>query len=852
MSWVAPEETDHSDMPENKQEEVEDALLDSRDLNEVRERVPHLDEVERAVEKDKETVHHPIENHHRAEVGKKRPRPEVEFQVNKVQLSRQLNQPNHQLLFGGNVSDSRLLEVLCVASAERHSNLRGILDFIGKDRLAQLLRTLDTSTLAARTGPGTPLFEATKVGLVENAQALLDYGVPVDQIAGASIVSPLFLAAAEGNLPLVRILCKAGANPNLRHPDGSAVIHVAVRSCNVHIVRTLYEYGADPHLLKSNSIGTLHMACQADALDICSALVQEMGVDMHRKNKSGSTPLHLAVFQRHNAIVEFLIKCGVDVDMADNHGWTPTHVAAQSGSLKILTLLAKAPLVQGSELSWLIPDIRRELLLPDGFDDGIPVAVFRLNRRKLDQYTPLMVAVRSGSDPSLLRALMDLGASPSIELEEVVTPLMIAAKYGNLEHMKLLIERLSVAEILRRTRSQHWSILHFAANAGHVGIVQFLLNLRRNTTGEPFFNVEEPSRTGMTPLYIAAHHGHVAVIDLLVNSFGADMHRSLPNGTNALYTSCKHGQLAVVKYLLAHNCPVQSEPSRRGTPLHTACKYNRVEIVKHLISHASLSPFEQFNAQGWAPVHSAASANAREVIEFLVSQFGAQVVLSCETRTSNAEAGFRVAHLAASNGCIALLRYFAQLELGLPQPLPESEVAPPANLASRNGHTVVARWITCAAKWNTVQLAADMRDFEKIQNMCTTSDVPFKVLSQGLQRDSPLALALAPKVESIKEVLRVAEPFFSLRVRAAPGLTRKLLQRALIDSRKIGLPSLAICGKTVSVLLEALLPWAPASHATSFGPGCRLRVRTFLLCNMRRTPRLPSDIVLNILSFLRD
>jgi ankyrin repeat protein len=50
--------------------------------------------------------------------------------------------------------------------------------------------------------------------------------------------------------------------------------------------------------------------------------------DLHAKDSSEKTPLHLAVSHRHPAAVHALLNHGADTDARDAQGRTPLHLAA--------------------------------------------------------------------------------------------------------------------------------------------------------------------------------------------------------------------------------------------------------------------------------------------------------------------------------------------------------------------------------------------------------------------------------------------------------------------------------------------------------------------------------------------
>lgn len=157
-------------------------------------------------------------------------------------------------------------------------------------------------------------------------------------------------------------------------------------------------------------------------------------------------------------------------------------------------------------------DPRIELLEAVKADDGATVA--QLLRRGVSPNTrerdygpaPVMAATLHAWN-----ALRALAASPRVDLDVTnkrnETPLMLAAIRGELEIVRLLVEK--GAEVNRRG----WSALHYAASGGHVPVVRYLVEQNA------YIDAESPNKT--TPLMMAARHQHLAAMRLLVE-LGAD------------------------------------------------------------------------------------------------------------------------------------------------------------------------------------------------------------------------------------------------------------------------------------------------------------------------------------------
>ena len=119
----------------------------------------------------------------------------------------------------------------------------------------------------------------------------------------------------------------------------------------------------------------------------------------------------------------------------------------------------------------------------------------------------LFIALQDGS----LKAAEALIAWPKTNVEwrsaKDESPLMIAALKGHKELVRKLIAR--DADV----NKPGWAPLHYAATAGHLDIIQLLLD------EHAFIDAESPNKT--TPLMMAAHYGTPQAVKLLLEA-GAD------------------------------------------------------------------------------------------------------------------------------------------------------------------------------------------------------------------------------------------------------------------------------------------------------------------------------------------
>ena len=146
----------------------------------------------------------------------------------------------------------------------------------------------------------------------------------------------------------------------------------------------------------------------------------------------------------------------------------------------------------------------------------------------------------------------------------MITPLHCAARYGNLELFKLLIENTSD----KNPRSNFgWTPLHEAAAGGYLNWDQKDDVLDYN---------------GMLPIDITAKDGHMEICKFLIVNI-ADKNPGSINGTSALHVAAWCGQLEAYKLIMQSVVDKNPQNHYGQTPLHFAAKAGQLEICRLII-----------------------------------------------------------------------------------------------------------------------------------------------------------------------------------------------------------------------------------------------------------------------------
>jgi len=244
--------------------------------------------------------------------------------------------------------------------------------------------------------------------------------------------------------------------------------------------------------------------------------------------------LHTAVRWRRFDLVDFLLKSDVDVDIP----WknfslkvTALNLAARSDDIEMASMLLEG----SANINSVAPgDVEFPIASSLSLDhlpttsQNFKVAKLLLSRgaivdRPLDEIkdTPLKIAASDGN-LDIIRILLERGAPVNQYWKCNITPLMAATRGEHLEAVKLLLDNGAEADPHDHDYgfySDRGTALQFAARAGSFAIAQLLLERGANV------NAVGPESTvyGRTPLETAAMYGGLDILQLFLNS-GADSH----------------------------------------------------------------------------------------------------------------------------------------------------------------------------------------------------------------------------------------------------------------------------------------------------------------------------------------
>jgi len=150
----------------------------------------------------------------------------------------------------------------------------------------------------------------------------------------------------DAQYEIVEMLLKRGANPNAFVEGWNQTVlgHAAARG-DLRVVKLLLKHGANVQARMADGSTALAAAAQSDKTteaDAIAALLIARNVPVSAVNRRGETALHAAARNGNPALMQRLLKAGADPMAKDNSGWRPLEVATSYGKKDAVKLLLAA------------------------------------------------------------------------------------------------------------------------------------------------------------------------------------------------------------------------------------------------------------------------------------------------------------------------------------------------------------------------------------------------------------------------------------------------------------------------------------------------------------------------------
>lgn len=313
-------------------------------------------------------------------------------------------------------------------------------------------------------------------------------------------------------------------------------------------------------------------------------------------NSHGHTPLYVATFFGHDAIVGFLLDHHADPNIECGRLGNALQCAAYLGHVEsVRTLYSRGA------------DARAKGKFPSalhaacsGSQEEVAIALLELGF-DLPAQVDYDTALFELTDAGFARALDVLQAHPlskAVTSDKKQQQARSAIIRGNVTLLTRLIKQSTFDHLVPKD-SLALSALH-----GQAQMTQFLFDNE--------IDIEESGDIG-TPLRCASVHGHNEICEFLIAK-GADVNKNGRFGT-ALHTVAMRGHVHTAKLLLDSKAHADAVGGHYGTPLQAAAYHGHTEIVTLLLDAGA-----NFHLAGFSKdaIHAAVEGGQQHIVQLLV------------------------------------------------------------------------------------------------------------------------------------------------------------------------------------------------------------------------------------------
>ncbi|KAF0315645.1 ankyrin repeat protein [Colletotrichum asianum] len=262
-----------------------------------------------------------------------------------------------------------------------------------------------------------------------------------------------------------------------------------------------------------------------------------------------------------------------------------------------------------------------------------------------DGNTPLHLAVFN-KHTAVVGNLMEKGAKPDIRNKQNWTPLRWALKYGLWKEVHLLVKHKSE---VNTEDKEGWTAFRYAISNQYPPLKILRLMVQN---GE---DVNSKSQDGWTPLVHAASHGDVGLVKFLLAS-NAQVDQCNGEGISALGSAATYGHRAVAKILLDGKADVNVVSADGQTPLMRAVLNGDRKLTWLLLDHGA--DLMVTDSKGKTALHYAVQTGNKRIVWLLL-----EMMQSFDTKDEDGRTALHFAVESANHSLTwLLLEYMPQVD----------------------------------------------------------------------------------------------------------------------------------------------------------------------------------------------
>ncbi|KAI8829585.1 ankyrin repeat-containing domain protein [Chytriomyces cf. hyalinus JEL632] len=511
---------------------------------------------------------------------------------------------------------------------DKEGALRQLIDAI-QDKLKDDEEVDDAAATNLKT-----LREAVTIGTPESVQKFIQLGEDVSAFNLDKKEPPLVhVAVWREDAAILKLLLDAGANVDAKGEFGRTPLLAAAAQRGVGIVSLLLDYNPDIKAVDANKSTALDLAAGSNTGEVCELLIKR-GAPMETKNKIGYTPLFTAVSLLNMETTKVLVEHNADCTVIEPLKMQSImHVAAGS-----------EPTGEGIHVV--------KYLVEAGCDTGL---------KDIHGFTPIVWAIHEGHT-EIAEYLVNLGVDlveemdndTDANMENENSIIQLCCHYGYLDLLKVIIPKVPIDVVKRKTDDMQWTPMTFSIARGHVEISIYLHSIAPEL-------VNEKTSDQLNLLSIAASHGQLKSLEWLLGASGIkfDLEDHDVNLMTPLLHSVSGKKIEVFEYLLKHGAKMDARMPNEQNEIniaHVCCTEGNVEFLKRILEidpNAKSMLEERSPGSGYTGLNHAVYDSRVLMIEYLHS-----IGVDFNTRTYN---GDHIVGFSLHNSDVETLRCLLKL-----------------------------------------------------------------------------------------------------------------------------------------------------------------------------------------------